>query len=160
MAVAAREDRMNVMATWNKMSVNPLGKWLFSRAVCMKAPYFATIRPRFEEMTPGYAKVSMKKRRSVENHIGTVHAIACCNLAEIAAGTMLEASLPKSMRWLPRGMNVQYLKKAETDLVAIAKVNDYAEGPARDVVVAVDIQDVRGQVVVHADIAMYVSPKK
>lgn len=151
---------MNVLATWNKMSAKPLGKWLFSRAVSFKAPYFASIKPRFEEMRPGYAKVSMKKRRSVENHIGTVHAIACCNLAEVAAGTMLEASLPKSMRWLPRGMNVQYLKKAETDLVAIAKVDDFAEGPARDVVVAVDIQDANGQVVVHADIAMYVSPKK
>jgi acyl-coenzyme A thioesterase PaaI-like protein len=151
---------MNVLATWNKMSAKPFGKWLFSRAVSFKAPYFASIKPRFEEMRPGYAKVSMKKRRSVENHIGTVHAIACCNLAEVAAGTMLEASLPKSMRWLPRGMNVQYLKKAETDLVAIAKVDDFAEGPARDVVVAVDIQDANGQVVVHADIAMYVSPKK
>ncbi|MBL8513170.1 MAG: DUF4442 domain-containing protein [Betaproteobacteria bacterium] len=151
---------MNVLDTWNKMSAKPLGKWLFSRAVCMKAPYFGSIKPRFEEMKPGYARVSMKKRRSVENHIGTVHAIACCNLAEVAAGTMLEASLPRNMRWLPRGMNVQYLKKAETDLTAIAKVEDFAEGPARDVVVSVDIQDASGQVVVHADIAMYVSPKK
>jgi uncharacterized protein (TIGR00369 family) len=151
---------MNVLATWNKMSVRPFGKWLFSRAVSFKAPYFASIKPRFEDMKPGYAKVLMKKRRSVENHIGTVHAIACCNLAEVAAGTLLEASLPKTMRWLPRSMNVQYLKKAETDLVAIARVEDYAEGPARDVVVAVDIQDANGQVVVHADIAMYVSPKK
>ncbi|MBL8519065.1 MAG: DUF4442 domain-containing protein [Betaproteobacteria bacterium] len=151
---------MNVLDTWNKMQAKPLGKWLFSRAVSLKAPYFATIRPRFEEMHAGYAKVSMKKRRGVENHIGTVHAIACCNLAEVAAGTMLEASLPKTMRWLPRGMNVQYLKKAETDLVAVATVEDFAEGPARDVVVGVDIQDANGQVVVHADIAMYVSPKK
>ena len=103
---------MNVLATWNKMSVRPFGKWLFSRAVSFKAPYFASIKPRFEEMKPGYAKVSMKKRRSVENHIGTVHAIACCHLAEVAAGTLLEASLPKTMRWLPRSMNVQYLKKA------------------------------------------------
>jgi uncharacterized protein (TIGR00369 family) len=128
--------------------------------VCWKAPYFATIKPRFETLGPGRAVVSMKKRRSVQNHIGTVHAIACCNLAEIAAGTMLEASLPKTMRWLPRGMNVQYLKKAESDLTATATAMDYAEGPARDVVVAVDIKDATGQIVVHADIAMYVSPRK
>jgi acyl-coenzyme A thioesterase PaaI-like protein len=151
---------MNVLATWNKMSAKPFGKWLFSRAVCMKAPYFATIRPRFEEMRPGFARVSMKKRRRVENHIGTVHAIACCNLAEIAAGTLMEASLPPSMRWIPRTMSVQYLKKAETDLMAVARVDDFSEGAARDVVVAVDVMDAGGQVVVHADIAMYVSPKK
>jgi acyl-coenzyme A thioesterase PaaI-like protein len=151
---------MNVLATWNKMSAKPLGKWLFSRAVCTKAPYFGTIKPMFETLEPGRAVVRMKKRRSVQNHIGTVHAIACCNLAEIAAGTMLEASLPKTMRWLPRGMTVQYLKKAQTDLTAVASTSDYGEGPARDVVVAVDIKDLAGNVVVHADIAMYVSPKK
>lgn len=151
---------MNLLATWNKLQSKPLGKWLFSRAVCWKAPYFSTIAPRFETLEAGHAVVSMKKRRAVENHIGTVHAIACCNLAEIAAGTMLEASLPKSMRWLPRGMTVQYRKKAETDLTAHAVTADFAEGPARDVVVAVDIKDAAGQVVVHADIAMYVSPKK
>ncbi|HEX4857605.1 MAG TPA: hotdog fold domain-containing protein, partial [Usitatibacteraceae bacterium] len=119
---------MNLLSLWRRMEPRPLGKWLFSRAVCAKAPYFATIRPRFEVLEPGRAVVSMKKRRAVENHIGTVHAIACCNLAEIAAGTMMEASLPKSMRWLPRGMQVEYRKKAETDLSAHAATADYAEG--------------------------------
>ena len=58
----------------------------------------------------------MRKRRAVQNHIGTVHAIAMCNLAEMAAGTLTEISIPASMRWLPKGMQVQYLRKAETDV--------------------------------------------
>ena len=103
---------------WNKLKDKPLGKWLFTRVICWKAPYFSTIAPRFEELKPGYARVSLRKRRAVQNHIGTVHAIAACNLAELGAGTMMEASLPASMRWLPKGMTVQYLKKCETDLTA------------------------------------------
>jgi hypothetical protein len=55
---------------------------------------------------------------------------------------------------------VQYLKKCETDLVGEATANDFAEGPARDVIVAVDIKDTHGNIVVHADITMYVSPRK
>ena len=82
------------LAAWNRLAKKPLGKALFSRAVCFKAPYFATINPRFEELRPGYARVSMKKRRAVTNHIGTVHAIAMCNLAELAAGTLTEVSIP------------------------------------------------------------------
>ena len=148
---------------WRNLSTKPLGKWLFSRLVCFKAPYFATITPRFEEMTPGYAKVSMKNRRRVQNHIQSIHAIAMCNLAELGAGTMMEASLSENMRWLPRGMTVQYLKVAKTDIVAecvASQPNDIADGPARDVIVKCDIKDAAGNIVCHADIAMYISPRK
>ena len=148
------------MTLWTKLKDKPLGKWLFVRAICWKAPYFGTIAPRFEELRPGYARVSMKKWRGVRNHIGTVHAIAACNLAELCAGTMMEASLPVSMRWLPKGMTVQYLKKCATDMTAEATATDLAEGPARDVPVAVDMKDTDGNVVVHAEINMYVSPRK
>ena len=148
------------MDMWNKLQGKPLGKWLFARAICWKAPYFGSIAPSFLELRPGFARVSLKKRRAVQNHIGTVHAIAACNLAELGAGTMMEASLPKSMRWLPKGMNVQYLKKCETDLIAECSTADFGEGPARDVIVSVDMKDTRGNVVVHADINMYVSPRK
>ena len=148
------------LSMWNKLQDKPLGKWLFSRLVCWKAPYFGTIAPRFEELKPGHCRVRMKKRRAVQNHIGTVHAIAACNLAELAGGTMMEASLPATMRWLPRGMTVQYLKTCQTDMTAEAIATDLAEGPARDVVVAVDMKDAQGNIVVHADIAMYVSPRK
>jgi acyl-coenzyme A thioesterase PaaI-like protein len=149
-----------VLSIWNKLQDKPLGKWLFSRVICWKAPYFATIAPRFEELKPGYARVSMKKRRAVQNHIGTVHAIAACNLAELAAGTMMEASLPASMRWLPKGMTVEYRMKCETGLTAEATVTDLDVGPARDVAVNVKMKDAHGSIVVYAEISMYVSPRK
>lgn len=149
-----------VQNLWDKFSAKPFGKTIFSKIICWKAPYFGTIKPTFEEMRPGYSRVSMKKRRAVHNHIQTVHAIAMCNLAELGAGTMMEASLSSNMRWLPRGMNVQYLKKAETDIVAECVAEDIADGPARDVIVKCDIKDSGGNIVCHADITMYVSPKK
>ena len=148
------------MTMWTKLKDKPFGKWLFARAVCWKAPYFATIAPRFEELKPGYARVSLKKRRAVENHIGTVHAIAACNLAELGAGTLMEASLPANMRWLPKGMSVQYVKKCETDLIAECTASDIAEGSARDVIVGVEMKDTHGNLVARADITMYVSPRK
>ncbi|HEX9390625.1 MAG TPA: hotdog fold domain-containing protein [Usitatibacteraceae bacterium] len=149
-----------ILALWTKLHDKPLGSWLFGKLVCWKAPYFATIKPRFEELKPGYARVSMKKRHAVHNHIGTVHAIAMCNLAELGAGTMMEASLPRSMRWLPRGMQVRYLKKAETDLVAECLAADIADGPARDVTVNCAIRDRHGSIVCQVDVVMYLSPRK
>jgi len=90
---------MDVLAAWRRCQGLPFGRALFSRAVCWKAPYFGSIRPMFVSLESGSARVAMRKRRAVTNHIGTVHAIAMCNLAELAAGTMTEASIPRSMRW-------------------------------------------------------------
>ena len=102
----------------------------------------------------------MRKRRGVTNHIGTVHAIAMCNLAELAAGTMTEVSIPDSMRWLPKGMQVEYLKKAESDVQAVATTPEIAAGPAREVPVRVDVTNRAGDVVCRATITMWVSPRK
>jgi uncharacterized protein (TIGR00369 family) len=148
------------LAAWNRLETKPLGKALFSRVICFKAPYFATISPRFEELRPGYARVSMKKRRGVTNHIGTVHAIAMCNLAELAAGTLTEISIPASMRWLPRGMTVEYLKKARGGIHAVATLPEVAEGAGRDVPATVEMKDDAGELVCRATITMWVSPRK
>lgn len=149
-----------VLRSWQRLSGTAFGRWLFSRLVCLKAPYFASIRPVFDVLEPGRAAAHFRKRRAVCNHIGTVHAIAMANLCELVAGTMTEVSIPASMRWIPRGMQIAYLGKAETDIRAEAIFPAIDEGRAQDVVVPVDITDQRGARVVHADITMYVSPRK
>ena len=148
------------LAAWKRLESKPLGKMLFSRAICFKAPYFATIAPRFEELRPGYARVTMKKRRAVTNHIGTVHAIAMCNLAELAAGTLTEISIPESMRWLPKGMTVEYLKKSSGGIQAVATLPEVAEGAGRDVPATVEMKDDAGELVCRATITMWVSPRR
>ncbi|MFW2404110.1 MAG: hotdog fold domain-containing protein [Gammaproteobacteria bacterium] len=151
----------STLKIWRRLSAWPCGKWLFSRIVCWKAPYFGSIRPRIVELLPGYGAVEIKKRRSVLNHIGTVHAIAMCNMAELAAGTMTDATIPVTHRWIPKGMTVEYLGKAQTDLRAVAVIDPMPEfGPAMDLPVAVSVTDEAGQLVFSAQITMWVSPKK
>ena len=80
--------------------------------MCLRAPYFASIAPRIEVLEPGRCEARIAHRRRVTNHLGTVHAIALCNLAELCAGLMTDVSIPADMRWIPKGMTVEYLKKA------------------------------------------------
>jgi len=136
------------------------GRWLFDSLLAWRAPFFATIAPTMLELEPGRCVARMHDRRRVHNHIGTVHAIACCNLAELVAGVGTEASTPKAMRWIPKGMTVRYLKKAAGTLTATATIPPIAVGPAQELVVPVSIVDPSGAVVVEADITMYVSPRK
>lgn len=148
------------LRNWRKLSGSAPGRWLFSRYVCLKAPYFASIRPVFEVLEPGRAVARFRKRRPVTNHIGTVHAIAMANLAELVAGTATEVTVPRSMRWIPRSMTIEYLARAETDVSAVATVPAIVEGEAHDVAVPVCITGRDGTHVVQATIAMYVSPKQ
>jgi acyl-coenzyme A thioesterase PaaI-like protein len=113
----------------------------------------------FEVLEPGRAVARMKKRWSVTNHIGTIHAIAMANLCELVAGTLTEISIPRSMRWIPRGMQIEYLGKAEGTIWAEGSFPEIREGEKQDVVVPVDVIDASGTVVVHADITMYVTPR-
>lgn len=137
----------------------PLGHWLFTRMVCLQAPYFSSIRPLFRDLRPGSCTVFMRKRRRVKNHLGTIHALAMGNLCELAAGLVMESTLPADMRWIPRGMKIEYLRKAETDVTAKAILVEQVWGEAANVPVVVSVQDTRKQEVVRAEIAMYVSPR-
>lgn len=151
----------STMQMWRKLEPKPLGTRLFSWAVCLRAPYFRTIRPHITDMRPGRCEVRAADRRRVHNHLGTFHAIAACNLAEVAAGMLMEASLPGSHRWIPTGMKVGYLAKAKTDLRGVAELElpELTDEPA-EWVVPVRILDTAGEAVVTADISMRVSAKK
>lgn len=151
----------SVLSLYQRMTRWPLGRWLFSRALCFRAPYFATIAPRFIALEPGRCEVEIRDRRRVHNHIGTVHAIALCNLAELSAGVMTEASLPSTMRWIPKGMTVEYLKKARGTMHAIATPDiAIVESQAGyELPVTVSVRDPQSDEVFRARIAMWLSPK-
>ncbi len=136
----------------------PMGQQLFSKLVASKAPYFKTVKPYIQKLEANLCQVKIKKRKAIFNHIGTVHAIAVCNALEMAMGAMVEASIPKHLRWLPKGINVNYLAKSETDIVAEAVIdpNDWQVG---DVSVSVRAFDAHGTVVVDGVILLWVSEK-
>lgn len=147
---------------WNRFKNKPAGKWTFSKLLCLKAPYFSSISPFFERLETNYSEIKIKKHRAVLNHIGTVHAIAMCNMAELAGGTMTDVTVPSSHRWIPKGMTVEYLKKAETDLIAIATPveSNFQWNQGSDYLVNVEVKDTHNDLVFKAVITMWVSEKK
>jgi len=146
---------------WQRLSGRPLGKRAFSLAMSVRVPYFRTILPTVLQMRPGFSEVYAPKWWGVYNHIRTFHAIAACNLAEVAMGMLAEASVPATHRWIPRAMTVDYLAKAQTGLRAVAEVAPLPSfGPdAVDLPVPVLVHDKAGNVVVRAVITIKVSPK-
>lgn len=142
---------------YNKLVKLPFGKYLFSKIICWTAPYFSTIKPIFIDLKPGYCEIMIRKRRAVENHIRTVHAIAIANMCELAAGLMTDVSIPQNMRWIPISMQINYLHKAKTDVRAIAKIALPDLQNSQDVLVPVSVLDTNNEEVTSAVITMRVS---
>jgi len=137
------------------------GRWLYSQLICLRAPYFGSIAPRVEKLERGLCIVRMRDRRAVRNHIGTVHAIALCNMAELAAGLVTDATLPDSMRWIPKGMSVRYLNKAVGTMTATARVpSPAANADGAELHAIVEVRDTSDEVVFDADITMWITLRK
>ena len=112
-----------VQTMWNKTSRLPLGDRVFSLLFAQKAPYFASIRPRFTVIEPNHVELLIPKRRRVHNHLKTVHAIALCNGLEAAMGALAEVTIPADKRWIPKGMEVSYTAKATGDVTCVAETD-------------------------------------
>ena len=145
---------------YKKLTALPQGKRLFSIAYGQKAPYFSSIHLEVQEMKPHLGQIRIPKRRSVKNHIGTIHAIAACNGLEAAMGLLAEATCPPDKRWLPKGMEVSYLAKSTTALTCTAESSDadWAGGP--DVPIKVKAVTTDGTVTVEGTIHLWVTPKR
>lgn len=151
---------VKALALFRRLGASASGRWLFSRIVCFQAPYFASISPTIDELKPGQCVVRIRDRRRIHNHIGTVHAIALCNAAELAGGLATDAAVDTSQRWIPKGMSVRYLRKATGNLTATASITvPLAGAPAQEVHALVEIRDTARELVFDADITMWVSPK-
>ena len=135
---------------------NQMGPEMFSQGISQVAPYFSTIDPQVIELKPGYCEVSLKNQKKVHNHLGTVHAIAMCNAAELAGGMTTDVSIPTGFRWIPQGMTVKYLAKAKTDLKVVCEASDVDFSQPGEVVVHVTATDAEGTEVFCADITMNV----
>ncbi len=150
----------SILNLYTTLSALPQGRRAFSIAFSQKAPYFATIRPTFLELRPNYAELKIRKRRGVQNHIGTVHAIALCNGLEAAMGALAEATIPSNKRWIPKGMDVSYTAKADSDIRCIAET-DPEQWESDDPDLHVRVKGVRkdGTVVIEGVIKLWVTEK-
>lgn len=149
---------LEIYNKWHKFSFgNRLFSWFFAKW----APYFQTIKPLVTELRPGFCEVLIKKRKIVENHIGTVHVIAICNGLEMAMGAVTEASIPDHLRWIPKGMTLDYTAKAGSDIRCVADLTD-CEWKEGDLLVPVTAYDVNDVIVVTGTIKLWISlkPKK
>src|SRR5207302_9703813 len=65
-----------------------------------------------------YTTLFRSQRRRLEQHLGSIHAIALMNLAEFASGAAMTTALPPGYRGIVTKMSIEYFKKARGTVTA------------------------------------------
>jgi len=149
-----------LLTLWRRLSGWPMGPRIYSWLLGWLVPYSGTVRPLVRVLEPGKAVVEVKDRRRVRNHLRSVHAIALCNVGELASGLSMTAALPSTVRGIVTGIEIQYMKKARGTLTATSHARPPDEvTEAVDHPVQAEITDDSGDVVSRVTVHWRLAPR-
>ena len=149
-------DRL--LSMWRTVAPHPGGRWLFSILLGRLVPYTGSIGARVRALAPGHCTVGLRDRRSVRNHLGSIHAVALVNLAEVSSGlAMLTAAGPR-VRGIVTSLRIEYHRKARGPLRAEGRAAPPAVLEQIDADATAEIFDERDMLVASAVVTWRLAP--
>ena len=91
---------------------------VLSKAFGKVVPYVGTTGVYYETVEPNKVVVSLNNSKAVQNHIGSIHAVAVTLLAETATGFILGLNLPSDRILLIKSYSVNFYRPLTKGQVA------------------------------------------
>ena len=104
------------------------------------------------------ARVEIPDRRSNRQHLGSVHAIALMNVAEMTSGLAMMSGLPDGVRGIVTSLSMEYYKKARGTITAVSRVSIPTVTDDQDFDVTAACLDAAGAVVAKATVRWRLGP--
>jgi uncharacterized protein (TIGR00369 family) len=145
---------------WRILAPLPSGRALYTKVLGLAIPYTGALGARVCELAPGRARVRLQERRGVRNHLGSVHAVALVNLAELAGNLALACALPPGARFIVEALNMEYLHKARGTIDAFCQCEIPTGLERQSRLLAVTLTDEGGREVARAQIKTLIGPDK
>ena len=121
------------MATKNKMNkivsnINVLPEFLRVKVMTSifgnMVKFTGTAGISIDELSDQRAVISLKNKKSVQNHIGSVHAVAGILIAETATGYLVGMNIPDTSVPVIKTIKADYVKRAKGNMKAVACLSD------------------------------------
>ena len=98
---------------------------ILSKAFGKVVPYVGTTGIYYETVEPNQVVVSLNNNKAVQNHIGSIHAVAITLLAETATGFILGLNLPSDRVLLIKSYSINFYRPIKKGQVAaVATLSD------------------------------------
>lgn len=149
-----------ILDYWKKCSSYPGGKLIFSWILGFYIPYSGSITAEILELEAGYAKVLMRDRRRLRNHLKSLHAAALMNFAELTSGLAFISGLGPEMKGIVTHFEMDYLKKGRGDLIAECKTEWVGIQQEQKCEVEAIIRDKDNDIVARGRATWFVRPTK
>jgi len=150
----------DIYSYWQKLGRNNIGRWVFNHIIPLINPYTGALKASVIELNKGYARIQLKERRAIRNHLNSIHAIALTNLGEFTSGLALISLFKENMRGIPIDIKINFIKKARGMLTSecITELPDFKD-QLEHTVVAI-IKDDEGDEVARVQVVWKLGFKK
>jgi acyl-coenzyme A thioesterase PaaI-like protein len=142
---------------YQRLQRSILGRWRFARAARRRTPLLATLQAQFGELRVGLCRTEMHAHRRVRRADGSVDPMVISALAQLAATMVIEVSVPEGLSWTARGLTVEHLRRVESAVVALARLDKTDWSETGLVGVPVTISDAAGTEVARAVVSFAVA---
>lgn len=158
---ANQSGEHRVLTLWHRWGKTALGRRIYSFILGRTAPYSGSIGAQVLELHAGFARVALKDRRAVRNHLNSIHAIALANLGELASGLAMISAAPSLARAIVVKLEIEYIKKARGSLIAEGRAAPPEVITSSITSIAeAEIRDAENDVVARVKVHWRLSPKE
>ena len=150
----------SIKQVWGVLKSVPGGGRMMGRLIGRMAPYTGSIRPEVVSLDLGYAKIRIRDRKAVRNHLNSVHACALINLGEATTGVAMMMAMPEDMRGIPIHLAMDYLKKSRGTITCECSCIAPASGERKEYEVVGELKDESGDIVAKVFARWMVGPAR